>query len=73
MNACSAFGPVIGVTDASATIFWLNEADRLGNRLPMKPGLDQSVWRSECFEKGVLTTKDHRRPGTHLGLIMPLV
>jgi aldehyde:ferredoxin oxidoreductase len=52
----SAFGPVIGVTDASATIFLANEADRLGI------DCNETGWTIgmaiECFEKGVLTTKD---------------
>ncbi|MFH1639701.1 MAG: aldehyde ferredoxin oxidoreductase C-terminal domain-containing protein, partial [Chloroflexota bacterium] len=52
----AAFGPVIGVTDASATFVLANEADRLGidcNEAGWTVGLAM-----ECFEKGLLTTKD---------------
>jgi aldehyde:ferredoxin oxidoreductase len=52
----AAFGPVIGVTDAAATIFLSNEADRLGidcNEAGWVIGLAM-----ECFEKGLLTTGD---------------
>ena len=52
----AAFGPVIGVTDVTATIFLSNEADRLGidaNETGWTIGLAM-----ECFEKGLLTTGD---------------
>jgi aldehyde:ferredoxin oxidoreductase len=52
----AAFGPLIGVTDVTATIFLSNEADRLGidsNETGWTIGLAM-----ECFEKGLLTTGD---------------
>jgi aldehyde:ferredoxin oxidoreductase len=52
----AAFGPLIGVTDVTATIFLCNEADRLGidsNETGWTIGL-----AIECFEKGLLTTED---------------
>ena len=52
----AAFGSVIGVTDVTATIFLCNEADRLGidaNETGWTIGLAM-----ECFEKGLLTTKE---------------
>ena len=56
-NECfAAFGPVIGVTDATATIFLCNEADRLGI------DCNETGWTLgmaiECYEKGVITSKD---------------
>ena len=52
----AAFGPVTGITDATATIFLSNEADRLGidaNETGWTIGLAM-----ECFEKGLLTIED---------------
>ena len=52
----AAFGPVTGITDAVATVFLANEADRLGidcNETGWTIGLAM-----ECFEKGLLTTED---------------
>ena len=52
----AAFGPVTGITDATATIFLSNEADRLGidaNETGWTIGLAM-----ECFEKGLLTTEN---------------
>jgi len=52
----AAFGPVIGVTDATAAIFLSNEADRLGidcNEAGWTLGL-----AIECYEKGLITSKD---------------
>ena len=52
----AAFGPVTGITDATATIFLCNEADRLGI------DANESGWTiglaMECFEKGLLTAKE---------------
>jgi len=52
----AAFGPVIGVTDVTASIFLSNEADRLGM------DCNETSWTIamaiECFEKGLLTIKD---------------
>ncbi|MFC1819762.1 aldehyde ferredoxin oxidoreductase family protein [Thermodesulfobacteriota bacterium] len=52
----AAFGPVIGVTDVTATIFLASQADRLGI------GANESGWIlglvMECFEKGVLSPED---------------
>ncbi|MFC2022119.1 aldehyde ferredoxin oxidoreductase family protein [Chloroflexota bacterium] len=52
----AAFGPAIGVTDVTAAIYLSNEADRLGldcNEAGWTLGL-----AIECYEKGLLTTKD---------------
>jgi aldehyde:ferredoxin oxidoreductase len=52
----AAFGPLIGVTDVTATIFLSNEADRLGidaNETGWTIGLAM-----ESFEKGLLTTEE---------------
>jgi len=52
----AAFGPVIGVTDATAAIFLSNEADRMGidcNETGWTLGL-----AIECYEKGLITSKD---------------
>ena len=52
----AAFGPIIGITDAAATIGLCNEADRFGldaNETGWTIGLAM-----ECFEKGLLTTAD---------------
>ena len=52
----AAFGPVIGVTDVTATIFLANEADRLG------VDVNEAGWTLglaiECYEKGLLTSED---------------
>jgi aldehyde:ferredoxin oxidoreductase len=55
-ESLAAFGPIVGITDATATIFLCNEADRLGldsNETGWTIGLV-----IECFEKGLLTIKD---------------
>jgi len=55
-ESLAAFGPIVGITDATATIFLCNEADRLGldsNETGWTIGLV-----IECFEKGLLTSKD---------------
>lgn len=52
----AAFGPVIGVTDATAAIYLSNEVDRLGmdcNETGWLVGLVM-----ECFEKGLITKED---------------
>ena len=55
-ESLAAFGPIVGITDATETIFLCNEADRLGldsNETGWTIGL-----AIECFEKGLLTTRD---------------
>lgn len=52
----AAFGPVIGVTNATAAIFLCNEIDRLGmdcNEIGWALGLVM-----ECYEKGLITQED---------------
>ncbi len=52
----AAFGPVIGVTDATVAIFLANEVDRLGmdcNETGWTLGL-----AIECYEKGIITRED---------------
>ena len=52
----ASFGPVIGVTDATAAIFLANLADRLGidaNETGWTVGLVM-----ECYEKGILKRED---------------
>ncbi|MBI4188527.1 MAG: hypothetical protein HY529_04890 [Chloroflexi bacterium] len=52
----AAFGPVIGVTDATAAIFLSNEIDRLGMDCNETGWLIGLVM--ECYEKGLITRED---------------
>jgi aldehyde:ferredoxin oxidoreductase len=52
----AAFGPMIGVTDATATIYLADKADRLGM------DICEASWTlglaMECYEKGIIAARD---------------